>query len=262
MVGERQRVLEVARTAAANAAVTIRRFYKAAGPVGLKTDGSPVTPADRAAHDVIAAALAAATPDIPIASEEGGDIEADRYWSVDPLDGTKEYVARTGAFVVSIALIESMRPVVGVIHVPVTDTSYFAAQGAGAFRCDDGVVQRITTACYHGGRIRLIGSARHGVEAVTVLCRALAGPGQPIEHTALGSAWKFAKLAEGQADLYPRIGPTHTWDTAAGQCLIEEAGGVVWVIGRQPLLYRHPRQLNPSFVAIGDPRYPWPDLLA
>ncbi|MHB8253350.1 MAG: inositol monophosphatase family protein, partial [Acidiferrobacter sp.] len=81
------------------------------------------------------------------------------------------------------------------------------------------------------------------------------------ECTALGSAWKFGWLAEGRADLYPRFGPTHTWDTAAGQCLLEEAGGAVWVAGREPLVYHHPRQLNPSFVAVADARYPWPDLL-
>ena len=254
--------LEAARGAAARAAEAIRRLYKGTGVVSVKADGSPVTSADRAAHEVIMAVLSAATPDIPVASEEGFEIEADRYWSVDPLDGTKEYVARTGAFVVSIALVESMRPVIGVIHVPVTDTSYFASQGAGAFRCDGGAVHRITAARYRGGRIRLIGSARHGVDAVAVVCGTLAGSGQPIERVALGSAWKFARLAEGEADIYPRLGPTHTWDTAAGQCIVEEAGGAVWVVGRHPLVYAHPRQVNPSFVAIGDPQYPWPELLA
>ena len=253
--------LEPARRAAEQAAAVILRHYECASPVDWKGDGSPVTPADRAAHEAIVEALEAATPHIPISSEEGGDIEAARYWSVDPLDGTKEYVARTGAFVVNIALVEDGRAVVGVVHVPITGESYYAAKGHGAYKKADGTIRSLATEPFQGGRIRLLGSARHGHDAVTRLCRSLSWTDGQIERAALGSAWKFGWLAEGRADLYPRFGPTHTWDTAAGQCLLEEAGGAVWVAGREPLIYHHPRQLNPSFDAVADPRFAWPDLV-
>lgn len=258
---EMARRLDGARKAAAEAARVILEHYQAATSVISKRDGSPLTPADQAAHAVIMDILNATTADIPIASEEGGDVEGDVYWSVDPLDGTKEYVARTGAFVVSIALIDHGAPVLGVVHVPVSGDVYFAAHGLGAFKATPEGTSRIMATPYQGGRIRLLGSVRHGVSAVTALSDALAQKGAVIERMSLGSAWKFGKLAEGMADIYPRFGPTHTWDTAAGQCILEEAGGAVWVSGRHPLRYSHPRQLNPAFVAVADPHYAWPDLL-
>lgn len=256
-----QSELAAAREAATAAAAEILKRYQQDSSVTLKTDGSPVTPADHAAHAVITAVLSRATPGIPIASEEGGEITGERYWSVDPLDGTKEYVARTGAFVVSIALIEVGRPVIGVVQVPVTGACYYASHGQGAYKSEGGRERAIHAARYAGGAVRLIGSARHGVDAVAKVCASLAAPGVPITRVALGSAWKFGRIAEGLADIYPRLGPTHTWDTAAGQCIVEEAGGVVWTVGRIPLEYASPRQLNPSFVAIADPAHPWPDLL-
>ena len=256
-----RRYLEWAQTAGERAGAAIMSHYRTAGPVDLKSDGSPVTPADRAAHEAIMTVLAQATPDVPVASEEGDEISGDRYWSVDPLDGTKEYVARTDAFVVNVALVEDGRPVVGVIFVPVTGECYFALKSGGAFKKAQGRVQRLTGRTFAGGPVRVVGSARHGTEAVSKLCEALACGEGGIERTALGSAWKFGWLAEGRADLYPRLGPTHTWDTAAGQCLVEESGGAVWVAGREPLVYHHARQLNPSFVAVADARFAWPDLL-
>ncbi len=257
-----EKYLGYAQTAAEKAAEVIRRHYEIASPVDWKGDGSPVTPADRAAHEVICDILKAKCPGIPIASEEGEEIVGEQYWSVDPLDGTKEYVARTGAFVVNIALVESGRAVVGVIHVPVTDESYFAVCGGGAYKNERGHVRSLASASFAGGVIRVVGSARHGADAVDSLCRALSCEEGRIQRAALGSAWKFGWLAEGRADLYPRFGPTHTWDTAAGQCLVEETGGAVWVAGQKPLIYEHPRQLNPSFVAVADSQFGWPDLLA
>lgn len=256
-----ERYLEAARIAAARAADAIMEHYRGIGPVDWKSDGSPVTPADRAAHDAIVKVLSAQTAGIPIASEEGPVIVGSRYWSVDPLDGTKEYVGRTGAFVVSIALIEDGRPVVGVIHVPVTGESYFATSHGGAFKHEKGRVRSLMGTVFGGGVVRVVGSARHGTEAVAGLCEALACGEAGIERSALGSAWKFGWIAEGRADLYPRFGPTHTWDTAAGQCLVEESGGAVWVSGHQPLVYEDPRQLNPSFIAVGDRGFAWPDFL-
>jgi len=261
MVCDYEKYLKIARTAAKKAAVSILEHYQRAGPVDWKSDGSPVTPADRAAHEAIVAVLAAEAPSVPIASEEGGEIVGDRYWSVDPLDGTKEYVARTGAFVVNVALIEEGRVVVGVVHVPVTDESYFASKGQGAFKDEQGQVRTLVGSRRMEGRVRIVGSARHGTEAVAGLCKTLACAEGALERTALGSAWKFGWLAEGRADVYPRFGPTHTWDTAAGQCVVEESGGAVWIAGRQPLIYHHPRQLNPSFVAVADRHGGWPDFL-
>lgn len=257
-----EKYLGYAQTAAEKAAEVIRQHYETASPVDWKGDGSPVTPADRAAHEVICKILKAECPGIPIASEEGEEITGEQYWSVDPLDGTKEYVARTGAFVVNIALVESGRAVVGVIHVPVTDESYFAVSGGGAYKNERGLVRPLAPRPFAGGVIRVVGSARHGADAVDSLCRALSCEKGQIQRAALGSAWKFGWLAEGRADLYPRFGPTHTWDTAAGQCLVEEAGGAVWVAGQKTLIYEHPRQLNSSFVAVADPKFAWPDLLA
>lgn len=254
--------LKAARIAAARAADVIMEHYRGIGPVEWKGDGSPVTPADRAAHDAIVAILSVEARDIPIASEEGPVIAGSRYWSVDPLDGTKEYVGRTGAFVVNIALIEGGRPVVGVVHVPVTGESYFATRDGGAFKSEGGRVRRLAGTVFGGGTVRVVGSARHGTEAVANLCQALACGEETIERTALGSAWKFGWIAEGRADLYPRFGPTHTWDTAAGQCLVEESGGAVWVSGRQALVYEDSRQLNPSFIAVADRGFAWPDFLA
>ncbi|MHB1513354.1 MULTISPECIES: 3'(2'),5'-bisphosphate nucleotidase CysQ family protein [Acidiferrobacter] len=256
-----EQYLKPAQEAAERAAVAILQHYRADGPVTIKGDGSPVTPADHAAHEVIMAVLGRATPEIPVASEEGDEITGDRYWSVDPLDGTKEYVARTDAFVVNVALVEGGRPVVGVIHVPVTGESYFAVKGIGAFKKEGERIERLRGRAFLGGAVRIVGSARHGTRALANLCAALACDEREIERSALGSAWKFGWLAEGRADLYPRFGPTHTWDTAAGQCVVEESGGAVWTSGRRPLVYDHPRQLNPSFVAVADCRYPWPDLL-
>ena len=257
-----EKYLGYAQTAAEKAAAVIRQHYETASPVDWKGDGSPVTPADRAAHEVICRILKAECPAIPIASEEGEEILGEQYWSVDPLDGTKEYVARTGAFVVNIALVESGRAVVGVIHVPVTDESYFAFSGGGAHKNERGVVRTLPPGSFAGGVIRVVGSARHGADAVDSLCRALSCEEGRIQRAALGSAWKFGWLAEGRADIYPRFGPTHTWDTAAGQCVLEEAGGAVWVAAHKSLIYEHPRQLNPSFVAVADPKFDWPDLLA
>ncbi len=261
MGGNYEHYLKPAQEAAERAAAAILKHYRAEGPVALKSDGSPVTPADHAAHEAIMEVLGRATPEVPVASEEGDEITGGRYWSVDPLDGTKEYVARTDAFVVNVALVEDGRAVVGVIHVPVTGECYFAAKGGGAFKKDREGIRRLGGRAFPGGTVRVVGSARHGTEAVTSLCEALACDERGIERAALGSAWKFGWLAEGRADLYPRFGPTHTWDTAAGQCLVEESGGAIWTAGRRPLAYDHPRQLNPSFVAVADRRYPWPDFL-
>ncbi|MHB8252960.1 MAG: 3'(2'),5'-bisphosphate nucleotidase CysQ family protein, partial [Acidiferrobacter sp.] len=222
MPNQYEKYLKSAQIAAEQAATAILRHYRSKSPVDWKGDGSPVTPADRAAHDVIMAVLTAQSPDIPVASEEGGDIEGGRYWSVDPLDGTKEYVARTGAFVVNIALVEDGRAVVGVVHVPISGESYFAVTGGGAYKKEEGKIRALTGAVFGSGPIRLVGSARHGTEALAALCRSLSCAQGEVECTALGSAWKFGWLAEGRADLYPRFGPTHTWDTAAGQCLLEE----------------------------------------
>lgn len=257
-----EKYLGYAQAAAAKAARVIRRHYETASPVDWKGDGSPVTPADRAAHEVISELLKAECPGIPIASEEGEEIIGEQYWSVDPLDGTKEYVARTGAFVVNIALVESGRAVVGVMHVPVTDEFYFATSGGGAYKNEHGTVRKLAPGSFSGDVIRVVGSARHGADAVDSLCRLLSCKDGQIQRTALGSAWKFGWLAEGRADLYPRFGPTHTWDTAAGQCLLEEAGGAVRIAGLKPLIYEHPRQLNPSFVAVADSQFDWPDLLS
>lgn len=242
---------------AQDAGQAIMAIYNAtpgtAGEVRYKADGSPLTQADLAAHRVIARGLAQLTPEIPVVSEEDGASEVHRqptgrFWLVDPLDGTKEFVARNGEFTVNIALIEEARPVLGVVVAPALGQSYWGGASQGAWREANGKVEPIRVASPQervGRPLRVLASKSHMNEATRAYLRQLA----PHELVQAGSSLKFCRMAEGGADLYPRLGPTCEWDTAAGQAVLEAAGGTVQDRQGAALRYGKPSSTNPDFVA-------------
>jgi 3'(2'), 5'-bisphosphate nucleotidase len=240
---------------ARRAGVEILGVYAQEFEITHKADQSPLTLADMRAHHVIAQGLKELTPEIPVLSEEDSDIPYDvrrqwsRYWLVDPLDGTKEFVSRNGEFTVNIALIDNHAPVLGVVHVPVKDTTYAGEAGRGATRriASEAAVD-IHVRVPAPATLRVVGSRSHGADLSQHLPHL--GP-----HTLLsiGSSLKFCLVAEGSADFYPRFGPTSEWDTAAAQAVLEAAGGAVVKIDATPLRYNQKAVLlNPNFFALGD----------
>lgn len=235
--------------------------------VAAKQDSSPLTAADLAAHRTICDGLKTLTPDVPILSEESAKIPFEerskwkRYWLVDPLDGTKEFIKRNGEFTVNIALVDGHDVVLGVVHIPVSDTVFFAARGVGAYkqRGVAGEDERLRTRKVNTDKIVVSGSRSHGGEALQVFTRSL--PGE-VELISKGSSLKLCLVAEGLADIYPRLGPTSEWDTAAAQCIVEQAGGTVTNLKFQPLRYNAKADiLNPHFLVIGDRTFGWEDLV-
>jgi 3'(2'), 5'-bisphosphate nucleotidase len=223
-----------------------------------KADASPLTEADLRAHRLICEELSRLSPQLPVLSEEAADIPFaersrwSRYWLVDPLDGTKEFVSRNGEFTVNIALIEGHRPVLGVVHIPVTGTTYAGIPGVGAWRTShDRPPAPIAVRRFARPPLRVVGSRSHGNAALET---ALASLG-PYELKPAGSSIKLCLVADGSADLYPRLGPTSEWDIAAGQAVVEAAGGqVVRIADGQALQYNNRAELlNPDFLAFGDP---------
>lgn len=223
-----------------------------------KADNSPLTEADLRAHRLITAELARLSPLLPVLSEEAADIPFaersgwKRYWLVDPLDGTKEFVSRNGEFTVNIALIEGHRPIMGVVHIPVSDTTYSGIPGLGAWRAShDRPRAPIAVRRMARPPLRVVGSRSHGNAALE---SALASLG-PYELRPAGSSIKLCLVADGSADLYPRLGPTSEWDIAAGQAVVEAAGGqVVRIADGLALQYNTGAGLlNPDFLAYGDP---------
>ncbi len=235
-----------------------------------KADASPLTEADVRAHRVIVEGLNRLEPKLPVLSEESSAVPWveragwQRYWLVDPLDGTKEFLSRNGEFTVNIALIEASRPVLGVVHVPVTNVTYWgmptAPHGPEASRIDaNGVISRITVAVATARTTRVLGSRSHLGNSLDGFLRRL-GDYQLVQ---AGSALKFCVLAEGGADVYPRLGPTSAWDTAAGQAVVEGAGGVVVTLDGAPLAYNTRESLlNPHFIAYADRARDWRGLLS
>jgi 3'(2'), 5'-bisphosphate nucleotidase len=242
----------------------ILELYGSDVPTKLKHDCSPLTSADRAAHELICEGLHSTTPQIPVLSEESAEDEGrgraawERFWLVDPLDGTKEFLKRTGEFTVNIALIERGLPVLGVVHVPVHRRTYFAAAGGGAFRQTAGAMpEPIRCRRAEPRRLTVVASRDHAGPSVRALLDRL----PPESAISIGSSLKFCMIAEGSADLYPRDGPTMEWDTAAAQCIVEEAGGRVLELGGDRLGYNKPDLRNPALVTLGDPDLAWKSLL-
>lgn len=240
----------------------ILEIYAQDFSVAHKADRSPLTEADIAAHHAIVAGLRSLAPGLPILSEEEVAIPYGErtlwrtYWLVDPLDGTREFVKHNGEFTVNIALIEDHQPVLGVIYVPVSGVCYFACRGTGAYRQapGEGAAQAIRARTWPGGHITVAGSRSHNDERFT---RFLA---QFEDHAviSMGSSLKSCLVAEGKADVYLRLGPTSEWDTAAAQCIVEEAGGGLLDTAMRPLRYNTKESLlNPFFIVCGDMRHDW-----
>ena len=251
---------------AREAGQAIMAVYEGTFDVQQKTDDSPLTAADMAAHQVITDGLRRLTPQWPVLSEEAADIpwsersQWPTYWLVDPLDGTREFIKRNGEFSVNIALIREGVPVFGVVQAPVTDVVWHALRGDGAWRREGGREDAILTRRPPALPLRVAASRSHRDARTGEL---LARMGE-IELVAQGSSLKFCRIAEGTLDVYPRLGPTSEWDTAAGQCVLEAAGGVLLAADTgEPFHYnRRPRLLNGDFIALGDPSLPWRDWVA
>jgi 3'(2'), 5'-bisphosphate nucleotidase len=230
-----------------------------------KADASPLTEADLRAHTLIVEHLRQLTPAVPVLSEEAAETPYserarwDRYWLVDPLDGTKEFLSRNGQFTVNIALIEHHAPVLGVVHVPVSDTTYRGLAGSGAWR-QQGTEQNeaIRVAARSADPVRVVGSRSHRGDSLDSF---LARVGRFALHP-MGSSLKLCLVAEGAADVYPRLGPTSEWDTAAAHAVVLAAGGEVCRLDGAALRYNtHAELLNPHFVAFGPKDHDWLALL-
>lgn len=231
-----------------------------------KEDNTPLTKADMAAHNAIVAGLKALPVSYPILSEESSHIPYEArtqwqgYWLVDPLDGTREFIKRNGEFTVNIALIEAHQPVLGVVYVPVTQVLYYACQGYGAFKQADGQTpQRIQVRDCPTDQLIVAGSRSHAGETLQTFIKRL---NMPVELVSIGSSLKSCLVAEGRADIYPRFGPTSEWDTAAAQCVVEQAGGQLTDTQLRPLRYNTKDSLlNPHFLVFGDAKKPWANYL-
>jgi 3'(2'), 5'-bisphosphate nucleotidase len=236
---------------ALRASVAIRNCEtKARGAMQLKSDQSPLTAADLASHQIVTEGLAQLTPELPVLSEESAGIDFElrrhwqRYWLVDPLDGTREFIAGNGEYTVNIALIDAGRPVLGVVTLPAQQRYYVGGVGVPA-RCDSKLIRAQVR---RGERWQVLASRSHGAPQLAGFLARLG----PHELSVSGSALKFCRLAEGSADLYPRFGPTSEWDTAAGQAVLEAAGGAVLTQELTPLSYnQRASTLNPDFIACG-----------
>jgi 3'(2'), 5'-bisphosphate nucleotidase len=235
------------------AGVLILQVYATDFAVLGKADASPVTAADNAAEALIVPALQALTPGIAVVAEEAmsrgeAPLVGGRFWLVDPLDGTREFVARNGEFTVNIGLVVDGRPVLGVVYAPALNCLYAGAPGHGAWRVQDGQRQAIRCRAMPQQGATLAVSRAHGDAAE--LQQWLQGR-QVAHRVPAGSALKFGLLASGQADIYPRFGRTMEWDTAAGHALLLAAGGKVCDLEGRPLAYGKPGYENPHFVASG-----------
>jgi len=245
-------------------------IYESDFEVVEKADESPLTKADLAAHEVLVEGLAELTPDIPVVSEESTPPAYSvrsgwpRYWLIDPLDGTKEFVNRNGEFTVNVALIEDHRSVLGVVGVPVQDLVYvgdvkksetlcFQETGTRTLKGREAVAQL-------AGKtgVTAVASRSHGGERLETYLDATSAEFGGLTRKPMGSSLKLCTLAEGEADLYPRLGPTSEWDIAAADAVLSAAGGAVYTFDGQRLLYNSKESLlNPEFLAVSDASFDW-----
>lgn len=236
--------------------------------VELKSDDSPLTLADRAAHSIIVSQLKSWCPEIPVISEESEPEEmvlkddTSRFWLVDPLDGTKEFIKKTGEFTVNIALMDRQKgPVAGIVHAPAIGVTYLAEKGKGAWKWfQEGNVlekQSISARKTDIENLCVVASKDHAGPLVEAMLKKLPG----AQLTSMGSSLKFCLVAEGKADLYPRFVPTMEWDTAAAQCIVEAAGGIIVTTELTPLNYGKETWKNPSLLTFGDSSVDWKSFL-
>ncbi|WP_299687029.1 3'(2'),5'-bisphosphate nucleotidase CysQ [uncultured Vibrio sp.] len=258
-------VIEIARSAGQ---LILEIYEKKDYEEFTKSDDTPVTSADLAAHKLISKKLSALTPDIPVLSEEEADISLDeraqwdRYWLVDPLDGTQEFIARSGDFATVIALIEHNKPVMGVVYAPVSGVSYYAYHGKGAWKIpdlNDSVKIKTHRHELPNQSLAIAISRRQDINRIT----SRMSSAWNYDLVPLGSAaLKACLVAEGAVDCYLRLGPTGEWDTAATQCIVEEAGGRILSTQLEPLSYNERETFeNPNFIVLGDADLPWTEIL-
>ncbi len=248
-------MIEQLQQIAEGAGREILRFYSEDCTAERKADNSPLTLADTASHEFISKALRDLDPSIPILSEEGADTDYlaraawERFWLVDPMDGTKEFIKKTGEFTVNLALVEGTRAVLGVIYVPVQGLFYWADREGGAHKLTKGR-SPVSICCRNANldQLTIVASRDHAGPEV----KALLGRFPTAETRSMGSSLKFCLIAEGSADIYLRDVPTMEWDTAAAQCIVEAAGGSVVMLDSEPLTYNKPELRNPSILTLGD----------
>ena len=250
-----------------SAGQAILPIYEKPIEVSHKDDKSPLTEADLAAHHCLVDGLKRLYPDIPALSEESSEtvkeqrLQWQRYWLIDPLDGTKEFIKKNGEFTVNLALIEDGVPVLGIVHAPVTGATYWGRAGAGAFlQQGEDKPRPISVAANPaaGEQWRVVGSRSHQSAEFSEFMQRL--PQSDI--VSMGSSLKLCLVAEGRAHLYPRLGPTSEWDTAAAQAVVEAAGGqVLEYPSLAPLRYntRPDTLLNPWFIVCSQPHPDWAD---
>jgi len=251
---------------ARDAGKAILTIYEAGFNIKEKEDKSPLTDADMASHNLIIERLSMLTPDVPILSEESPRPSFEEraswetYWLVDPLDGTREFIKRNGEFTVNIALIHQHRSIIGVINVPVPNVDYYGWQDGGSFKAENGgeansiSVKKISS----DEKLTIVGSRSHGS---VMLQQYMAKLGE-VETLRMGSSLKFCLVAEGRADLYPRLSLTSEWDSAAAHCIVEQAGGYITRTDMSPLEYNTRDSLtNPFFFVFGDDSHDWSQYL-
>ncbi|MBI4688725.1 MAG: 3'(2'),5'-bisphosphate nucleotidase CysQ [Nitrospirae bacterium] len=270
--------------AAKEAGDAIMKIYGSDYEIEYKDDNSPLTVADRQSHEVIKGCLEnSGIEKFPVLSEEGKDVsyeerkEWEYFWLVDPLDGTKEFIKRNGEFTVNIALIHKNSPIMGVVYVPVRETLYFAAKGTGAYKLTGGSLMSASKSLTDNpgeslnmilkdslklpiedsgsripGSISVVGSRSHATTELEAFVEDLKKKYKEVDFISAGSSLKFCLVGERKADIYPRFGPTMEWDTAAGQCIVEQTGGrVISVKDKKPLSYNKRDLRNEYFICEG-----------
>jgi 3'(2'), 5'-bisphosphate nucleotidase len=264
-----QQLLEIAKRAAREAGKVVLQIYDSGEFTSYqKDDDSPVTSADYKANDIITGMLQRETPDIPIMSEESDNGALaqrknwKRYWLIDPIDGTQEFIARSGDFAVNIALIEDNQPIMGVIYWPPGDTLYSALKGHGAYKENPLETKRI--------KVRELDDPKYGVVMIAISRRqarekVMSNMSEHRTYQTLpaGScSLKACFIAEGKADVFLRIGITGEWDTGASQCIVGEAGGTILAHDFEPLSYNQRESVsNPDFMVMGDQRVDWQSII-
>jgi 3'(2'), 5'-bisphosphate nucleotidase len=251
-------VLEIVRDAGDH----ILEIYDTDYEVRQKRDETPLTAADLASHEAIVDGLRKLTPSTPVLSEESTQVPysvrakwADS-WLVDPLDGTREFIKQSGEFTINVALLREHEPVLGIVYVPVSRIAYYAWRNGGAYKLTPSSPEptKVYTRPIEDDPVRVAGSRSYAVKSLQIFLRRL----DNYEYVGVGAALKSCLIAEGLVDVYPRFGPTSEWDTAAAQCILEEAGGRLTDLRLVPLRYNtKPSLKNPPFIAFGDDRRNW-----
>lgn len=242
----------------------ILRFYSGRPSVTLKKDSSPLTAADQASHDFLVNSLRSVIPDVQVISEESEEeINAQDsvglHWLVDPLDGTKEFIKGTNEFTVNVALVERGTPILGIVHAPALDVTYYGGRDLGAWKqiANDTAIS-ISTRRADLSRMAVVASKDHAGPLVNSMLGRISNP----ELKSMGSSLKFCLVAEGKADLYLRDLPTMEWDTAAAHCIVRAAGGEIYTLEGNPLSYGKPALKNPAIMTIGDATLDWQALIS